>query len=459
MDLIYSLADHVVKTDFEALPKEVVEKTKLFTLDSLGLAMAGSRAPGVPQVAELMAERGGRPESTVYYFGHTLTAMDAALVNSMMIHALDFDDLNEEAVVHPSCVQVPVAFAIAEQRRPVHGRDLITAMALGTDISCRLGLGLASGTGFVRSGTCGIFGAVANAAKLRNCTHEEIVNAMGIAFSQSAGNLQAVLDGALVKRMQPGFMARDGIFSVLLAERGISGPKATMEGKYGFLELYKRGGIYPERISKDLGKIYEGANVSVKPYPGGRFTHGPAEMGIDMAKEHNLIPEQISEIKIYLNKKANEYVGRPYDPDRGNPQVMAQFCAAYAVAAGIVRRDLFIGEFEEKVIKDRTIGELARKVQTVVDDSFEDPATKTTARLVIKTKDGRTLSKKVQYPKGHPSNFLSKEEFTAKFRKCLDYCSPKIKEEKIEKVIDLIGRLEDIPDVGGIPRLLIKEDS
>ncbi len=185
---------------------------------------------------------------------------------------------------------------------------------------------------------------------------------------------------------------------------------------------------------------------------------GPRRWRIEMAKEHNLIPEQISEITIYLNKKANEYVGRPYDPDRGNPQVMAQFCAAYAVAAGIVRRDLFIGEFEEEVVKDRTIAELARKVQIIVDESFEDPATKTTAGLVIKTKDGRTLSKTVQYPKGDPNNFLSKEEFIAKFRKCLDYSSPKIREENIEKVIDLIGRLEDIPDAGSIPKLLIQQD-
>jgi 2-methylcitrate dehydratase PrpD len=459
MDLIYSLADHVVSTHFEALPREVVEKTKLFALDSLGLAMAGSRAPGVPQVAELMAELEGKPESTVYYFGHRLTAMDAALMNSMMVHALDFDDIHEEAVVHPSCVQVPVAFAVAEQCRPVHGKDLIAAMALGTDLSCRLGLALKSGTGFVRTGTCGIFGAVANAAKLRNCSRDQIVNAMGIAFSQSAGNLQAVLDGALVKRMQPGFMARSGIFSVTLAERGISGPEATMEGKYGFLELYKRGETYRERITKDLGRVYEGINVTVKPYPAGRFTHGPAEMAIGMANEGNLRPEEISEISLYLNKKANEYVGRPYDPDRGNPQVMAQFCAAYAVAAGIVRRDLFIGEFEEEVVKDRVIAGLARKVRIIVDESFEDPATKTTAGLAIKTRDGRTLSKTVQYPKGDPNNFLSKEEFTTKFRKCLDHSSPKIREENIEKVIDLIGRLEDIPDAGNIPKLLIRQDA
>jgi 2-methylcitrate dehydratase PrpD len=454
MDLISSLADHVGKIDFEALPRSVVEKTKLFILDSLGVALAGSQAPGVAQVAALMSEGRGKPESTVYYFGHRLSMMDAVLVNSMMVHALDFDDVHEDAVVHPGCVQVPVSFAVAEQLPSiVHGRDLIAAIALGTDVSCRLGLGLASGSGFVRSGTCGIFGAVVTAAKLRRCTKGEMVNALGIAFSQTAGNMQAVADGALVKRMQPGFMARNGIFSVLLAERGISGPANTMDGKYGFLELYKRGEVHREKITRALGAHYEVENVSVKPYPCGRFTHGAVEMAMAMAKEYNLEAGQISDITVLVNKKAQEYVGRPYDLNRGNLQVMAQFCIAYGVAAGIVRRDLFIGEFEEKVIKDPIIGQLALKVKSVLDESN---AGSEGTGLVIKTEDGRSLSKRVEFPKGHPQNFLTEREFIGKFRKCADVGLPGLKKENVETVIDLVGRLETISDVRKIPPLLAK---
>ena len=76
---------------------------------------------------------------------------------------------------------------------------------------------------------------------------------------------------------------------------------------------------------------------------------------------------------IFLPKTAFDYVGRPYDPDRGNPQVMAQFCATYAAAAGIVRKDLFVGEFEEKVIRDPVIGDLARKTKVVVDETVKEP--------------------------------------------------------------------------------------
>jgi aconitate decarboxylase len=454
MDPIFSVAEHVVKTRFEDLPKEVVEKVKLFVLDSLGVALPGSGAPGVPQVSGLMAELGGKPESTVYVYGHKLTAMDAALVNSMMVHALDLDDLHEDAIVHPSCCQVPTAFAVAEQRAPVHGKDLITAIALGVDLSCRLALSVISGMGFIRSGICGIFGAVANAAKLRHCSKEVIVNAMGIALSQTAGNAQVLLDGALVKRMQPGFMARDGIFSVLLAEKGMKGPENVLAGKFGFMELYRRGDIYPDRILKDLGTYFEVSNVSAKLYPGGRFIHGPAEIAIEISKKENLTADRIAEMTIFLPKTAFDYVGRPYDPDRGNPQVMAQFCATYAAAAGIVRKDLFVGEFEEKVIRDPVIGNLARKTRVVVDETVKEPMATTPVSLEIKTKDGRILSGKVQYIKGHPKNFLSREEFLAKFRKCIDLSPSKVSEENISKMVDLIDGLEKVSDAGEIPKLL-----
>jgi 2-methylcitrate dehydratase PrpD len=458
MDLIFSFADHVLNTNFESLSQEVVEKTKLFILDTLGVAMPGSGAPGVSEVARLMAELGGKPESTVICFGGRLNAMDAALVNSLMMHALDLDDLHEGCIVHPNCCQVPVGFAVAEQNAPVTGKDLITAIVLGVDISCRLASGLIPGMGFVRSGTCGIYGAVGTAAKLRKCTKEEIVNALGIALSQTAGNAQVLLDGALVKRMQPGFAARNGIFSVLLAERGMKGPENAIEGQYGFLELYKRGEISRDRITNDIGKVYETVNLSVKPFPGGRYIHGPAELSIALARQHNLTADDVTEMVVYFPKTAYDYVGRPYNPDLGNPQVMAQFCAAYAAAAGLVRRDLFIGEFEEVVIKDPTIAELAHKTKVEIDNTVKDATATTPVTLKITTKDGNVFSDSVEYLKGHPKNFLSKEEFLAKFRKCVDFSGTEIPKQSLSKVIDLIERLEDVTDVGEIPRLMVKRD-
>ena len=459
MDPIFTVAEHIVKTRFEDLPKDVVEKVKLFVLDSLGVALPGSGAPGVPAVSALMAKQGGKPEATVFVSGNKLSMMDAAMVNSMTVHAMDLDDLHEDAIVHPSCCQIPTAFAVAEQRASVSGKELITAIALGVDLSCRFALSIISGMGFIRSGICGIFGAVANAAKIRNCSKEQIVNAMGIALSHTAGNAQVLVDGSLVKRMQPGFMARDGIFSVLLAENGITGPENLISGKFGFLELYKRGETYPDRITKDLGTFFEVSNVSAKPYPGGRFIHGPAEIGIEISKRENLTADQIAEWTIMMPQTAVSYCGSTYDPDRGNPQVMAQFCARYAGAAGIVRRDLFVPEFDEKVIRDPVIGDLARKAKVVVDESVKDPTATTPVSLEIKLKDGRVFTGKVQYLKGHPKKFLTKEEFLAKFRKCVDLSPVPVSEANLSKMVELVDGLENVPDVAAIPKLLTKKNA
>lgn len=458
MDKIFTLADHVINTEFDNLPQDVIEKTKLFILDTLGVAIAASDSIGVEEVLKLMTGLSGKGESTIFLYGQKLTAMDAALVNSMIVHSLDLDDLHEDSIVHPSSCQIPVAFAVAEQlKNKVSGKDLITAIVLGGDISCRLANSVISGMGFIRSGICGIFGAVANTAKLRECSRDEIVNAMGIALSQCAGNAQVLQDGALVKRLQPGLMGRAGILCVLLAESGIEGPVNVLEGKFGFLELYKRGEVYPERVVKDLGAVYEMSDVSVKPYVGGRYIHGPAQLGIELAKEYNLTADQVSEMNIYLPKTAYDYVGAPFDLNRGNIQVMVQFNAIYGAAAGFVRKDLFIGELDEKVIRDPIINELITKVKINVDETVKDPTATTPVTLEIKTKDGQTYKKSVKYLKGHPNNFLTEEEFLAKFRKCVEYGKNKPSSKNVDKIVDLVMSLENVPDVSIIPELLVKE--
>jgi len=197
-------------------------------------------------------------------------------------------------------------------------------------------------------------------------------------------------------------------------------------------------------------------NVSVKPYPCGRFTHGAVELAIGAAKEYDLRADQVEEITIRVNRKSQEYVGRPYDPTRGNLQVMAQFCAPYGVAAGIVRRDLFIEEFDERVIKDPTIAELALRTKAVTAETA-DLGSEAAVGLLIRTQDGRKLEKKVLYPKGDPRNFFTPDEFIAKFRRCAESCTPPLKRENIERVIEQVGRLDQAEDVREIPRWLMNK--
>lgn len=445
------LARYVAKTGFETLPPRVVELTKLFVLDTLGTMMAGSAAPGCRNVVELVKEWGGKAESTIAVYGGAVPASQAVLANITMAHALDLDDLHDDAVVHCSCCQIPVGLAMAEQTGR-NGKDLITSIALGIDLSCRLGVAIGPAIGFTRSGTCNIFGAAANTAKMLGLDEDGIRNALAICLSQAAGSAQVVMDGALVKRMQPAFAGHAGVLSAFLSRAGIKGPLGVFQGKYGFFELYKRGETVPDRLTDGLGESFEIENVSVKLFCGGRYIHGPAEAAIDIATRENLRADDIARMTVFLPKMAYDYVGRPFEPGE-SPQVNAQFSAAYAAAAGVAYRDLFIEQVQEDAILNPEVLDLAQKRTVVlVDQSVADSSATMPVSLQIETRDGRKLFKRLDYLKGHPKRFIGKDEFVTKFRKAVKWSALEIHQENVDRMIELVDRLEDLED----PSVLLK---
>lgn len=451
-DTVNVLARHVAKTRYENLPPRVIELTKLFVLDTLGTMMAGSAAPGCKSVVDLIKDWGGKPESTIGVFGGAVPAPEAALVNTMMSHALDLDDLHDEAVVHTSCCQIPTALAVGEAMRR-GGKDLIAAVAVGIDLAGRLGVAIGPAMGFVRSGTCNIFGAAANASILLGLDEEQTKHALGMCLSQTAGNTQVVVDGALVKRMQPGFAARGGILSAFLSRAGMKGPIGVMDGKFGFFELYRRGPTLKHRLTDRLGEFFEIENVSVKLFCGGRYIHGPAEATVDICTREGLKAADIAKMTLFLPKMTYDYVGRPFVLG-DSPQVSAQFSAAYAAAAGVVYHDMFIDQIQESAILNPEVLDLAQKrTEVVVDESVTDPAATLPVSVEIVTTDGRKFFKKIEVLKGMPEKFPPAETFFEKYRKVVKWAAVPIPEANTERLIELTQRLEDLDDVGTLIKL------
>lgn len=446
-DTVDILAQYVAETTYETLPPRVVELSKLFILDAMGTMIAGSAAPGCRNVVNLVKDWGGKPESTIGVFGGAVPAPEAALANATMSHALDLDDLHDDAVVHCSCCQVPVGLALGERGRR-SGRDLITSVAIGIDLAGRLGVAIGFAIGFVRSGTCNIFGAAANAAKLLDLDEEAIRDALGICLSQTAGTAQAVVDAVLVKRMQPAFAARGGVLAAFLAQAGIRGPIGVMDGKYGFFELYRRGPAFHERLTDRLGEFFEIENLSVKLLCGSRAIHGSAECAIDIATREDIRAADVEKMTVFLPRITYHYAGRPFVLG-DSPQASAQFSAAYGAAAGVVYRDLFIEHIQDSAVLNPELLDLVQKrTEVVVDESVTDPAATLPVSVKILTRDGRTLSKKVECLMGHPRNFVPNQVFIDKFRRVVKWSAEPIPEENTERLIDLTLRLEDLDDVG-----------
>lgn len=438
------ILNHLTKIQFDDLPDAVIDNTKKFILDSLGVAIAGASAPGSKEVVDLVKTWGGKPEATILSYGGKVPAPSAAFANSVMMHALDFDDTLDESALHAHVSVLPAALAVAESVGDVSGKDLITAVTLGVDLVCRLGLATKRPLSWIRTATCGSFGAAAASGKILNLDREEMGHALGIVYSQTSGNAQCLIDGGLVKRMQPGFSAKGGGLSAFLAKKGITGARDVFEGPYGFFSLYEGGDYDQEKLCDALGERFEGTRLSIKPYPSCRMTHASIDAALALRKEMRLQLSEIEEIVVQVSKMVYDMVGSPFSI-RKSPQVDAQFSIPYTVAAGLVRGDVFLKDFEEVSIRDPRVLKLAEKVKVVTDPALKE-RDMNTVRLVVKTTQG-VYEKRVDRMKGSPSNPMSVDEGIEKFKKCLTYSQKPIAQSKLDEIIDGLVNLERIKDI------------
>ena len=230
------LADHITTLSFRALPAEVVEKAKLLVLDTLGVMFLGSETPWTRIVLDHFNEQGGAGESDVVQHHLRLPAAGAAFVNGTMAHSFDYDD--DLAACHVACCVIPAALAVG-QKNHASGKEVLTAIVLGYDVTVRLAETLDGhhlyGQGFHPTPVCGTLGAVASASRLLGLSGEEITNAMGIAGSFLSGSLEWLSDGSMTKRFHGGKSASEGVTASLLAKRGFTGPHAIFEGENGIL--------------------------------------------------------------------------------------------------------------------------------------------------------------------------------------------------------------------------------
>ncbi len=180
-------------------------------IDTLACAAAGRAADGVTHLRGLFADWGGKPEAGVWFDRLRLPAPEAAFVNGVAAHAVEFDDTHDEAIVHAGITVVPAVLAAAERRGEIGGDELLAAVVVGVDVACRLALGVTAGpgeSGWLLTPLCGTFGAAAGAARALGLDFEQTLHALGLAYAQAAGNGQATIDGALAKRLQAGLAAR-----------------------------------------------------------------------------------------------------------------------------------------------------------------------------------------------------------------------------------------------------------
>lgn len=475
MDAIQMFVKNFIEVNYEDLPDEVIEVTKKEILDLFGVALAGYTSPGVKELTDLIVEWGGKEESSVIFSKTKVPAHMAAQANATMGHGLDFDDVHDPAVMHPAVPVVPASMAIAESLGNVTGKEFLTAVALGVDMICRLALATWPGYdptipetrkiafqtervkhGFHFTTIMGYLTSAISAGKILGLDEEKLINAIGIAFHQCSGSHQGRDDGAYTKKLGPGFAARAGVASSLMAQRGITGTKNILEGHFGLYKLYFQNGYDPETLTADLGKRFEGVNISFKPYPCCRGTHPHIDATLELIKTNTIKPDDVKEIKLFTDAGGYQMLCSPLEvKTRPRTPVDAQFSIPWGVAVALARGHVGIENYTPAALGSRDILDTAAKITVVLDHSLDTTDKIPAGKIEIETLDGQIFKNRVDYPLGSPEKPMSFHDCARKFKSCAAYSTPGLSDSQVEGVIEMAAHMEELDDVGKIMKLLI----
>ena len=443
-DFIHDLVQHVVSTPYESVSPRAIQATKTYVLDSLGVAAVGTLAPGVKEMLSILRGWGGSEQSTALVLGGMLPPPSAAMLNSFLMHNQEFDCIHDRAVLHPFTVVLPVSLSVAEAKGNVTARDLLTAVCLGVDVTCYLGLASRSAMTHFRPGTAGAFGAVAAAGKILGFGETTLANAMGIVYSQISGTLQPHHEGVTVNSMQTAFNARAAVTAVSLAAEGIEGPTDVLEGRYGYLRLFE--GEYSLEDAEDLGRVWQVEQVGHKPYPCGRLTQGTVEAALALRESQGIDAEDVAECEATVPPLVDRLVGRPLD--RSSPTAQyAKLSLPFVVATALVRGSVFVTDFQGDALRDQKVHELAHRIAVLRAPDIYDENVMYPARLRIRMRNGAVHEAAVERALGHPDNPLSREQHLAKFHRCWDTGASHLPAANSRLLIDLVDRLEDVATV------------
>ncbi len=462
------LADFIIRTEYDKIPKNAVEKAKLCFLDFLGVALMGSQSKsGIAVTKILKGNLKDNNESTV--IGHQKASqLDASLANGIFAHSLDLDDGHRLAQLHPGCCVMPAALSTCESQNR-NGKDFINSIVVGYETAIALGMLVNPNhrtLGFHSTGTCGTFAAAAAACKSMNLEYDEILNALGLAGTQAAGLLESDHAGSMGKHLHAGKAAQSGVLSVLLVKNGFTGAKSIIDGKEGFLNTMvypdtkikdskaynikngrannvntnnKTDSVKKSKINKNEDKTldldkYHILDVYFKKYPVCRHLHSTVDATLDILNQINqdnsegltdaqgIKYEQIDKITVKTYKIAAGH-------DNYNPTTTEAVRQSLPVslAIAISKGDLNLKNLD---VTDEYVTENIKKISNKIviehDKNFDElyPIMRSSDVTLITNKlDGcysktykkKIYNKRVDLPQGEPENPFKKHDLIEKF--------------------------------------------
>lgn len=397
--------------EYEDIPAEVLHKAKLIIRDGLGNQIAASAiSEPARHVVTMVKEWEGKGESTVIGYGFKAPAPQAAMCNAMMGHGVELDDAHGSGLIKAGSVIVPSLMALAESNGK-SGRDVVTALVGGYEIAVRIAKAINPGhrqRGYHTTGTVSLFGAAAAGAKLLGCDTDGIASAIGLAAMQSAGIQSYLDDPCMAKPFSPGKSAFNGTIAAIMVSRGFTGPKKALESRESFFNAYCED-IRVSDLLDGLGKDFAIMEVGFKPHAACRYAHGPIDLAQQFFQEDGIRLADVKSIDVYMCELSIRQASKPKAPNLNAAMGSTQFSVALALEKG----NNGLREYWDG-FKNADIHAAAGERVTLI----SEPAYGMTGRqaaVEITLKNGKTLRREQEEPKGEPSNPLTDAELAEKF--------------------------------------------
>jgi 2-methylcitrate dehydratase PrpD len=453
MELEKKLVEYVVNTKYEDIPQEPINIMKDVVLNAFGAIISGATVQGCPEAVKQCKEWGGKKEATILVHGGQVPAHNAAFANSFMARAVGVDEAMVPGL-HTGGSSVPTGLAVVELVSGCSGKEFLTALTVGTEISARLNSST-DYNGFDPTGVCAIFASTAIAGRILGLSAEQMWNALGHALNRSGGSFQGTIDGSIAARVLQASASQGGIISAQLAKRGITGPRNFLEGVYGYFHLYAGDKYDPEAVVGELGKRFELGKTFMKKYPSCGTTNPSIDAIFDLMEEKEITPEELEEIKVRVTPSTYNLTGKPFNYG-DNPRISAMYSIQYCVANALLRKSCKLHHFDESLVREPEIMEIINKIHVTPDPAL-DPRGQLATEMEVRMKNGAIYHESVDFARGMPERPLIKEELMDKFQDCVSFGGKPLPKGNIKRIISLVDGLEKARDVRSLIPLLISK--
>ncbi len=443
--LIHDIADYAVAERTRALPDDAIHWAKRAIIDWAAATAPGSVVMPATALVRALSEDIGRGEARLFPSGARATTRAAAVINGAASHAVEFDDIFRDAIYHPSTPVVSAALAIADAT-DASGDALLRAVITGYEVSTRIALvmGRAHYRYWHNTATNGSFGAAVAAGSLLGLDRDGFANAIGLAGTMAAGLQQAFRSDSDAKPMHGAHAAESGVLCAQSAAHGVRGVLDILEGEVGYGAAMSEGCDW-SIATEGLGTVYNITRMTTKNHGCCGHTFAGIDAALAIKDQHGVSAADIESIHLDVYSATVDICGGHEHRTPFEGKFSMRYLAATAFTHGSVRLDAF----DDARLTHPDTTKLAKKVTLSLDKEIDATFPhRRSARITVKTNDGRTLEHFQANRKGDPEMPLSDAELAAKYT---ELAAPVMGDVAAAALLDALWALDGLASTRGLP--------